>query len=437
MTDLIELSSKFLDGEGTRVELGPTNRINLELSELADGLAMVESFSHVIAFSTDEGTVLFDGTLEALAPVAFKRIRDWNSSPFHTLVYTHGHIDHVGGGKVLVREAAERGEQAPIIVGHEAIHDRFERYQLTNGYNAFINHRQFKKSGVMGTGADGGPSFPRRFAEPDVTYRDALTLDIGGTAFELHHTRGETDDHTWAWVPSRRAACLGDLLIWSFPNAGNPQKVQRYPQDWARALRDIAAMQPELLLPAHGLPIGGAERVQRVLGETAEALEHLVDSTLALMNAGATLDTIIHTVKVPEHLMDRPYLAPVYDEPEFVVRNIWRLYGGWYDGNPARLKPPADAEVALEVASLAGGVEALVARAQALADGARSAGGPIGRPADADSLRLACQLIEWAVVAEPDSAAATAAASEIYALRRDSERSLMAKGIYGEAAERR
>jgi alkyl sulfatase BDS1-like metallo-beta-lactamase superfamily hydrolase len=173
------------------------------------------------------------------------------------------------------------------------------------------------------------------------------------------------------------------------------------------------------------------------LGETAEALEHLVDSTLALMNAGANLDTIIHTVKVPEHLMDRPYLAPVYDEPEFVVRNIWRLFGGWYDGNPARLKPPADAEVAREVAALAGGVEALVIRAQALADGARNAGAPAGRPADADALRLACQLIEWAVVAEPASAAASAAASEIYALRRDSERSLMAKGIYGEAAERR
>ncbi|NCY16584.1 MAG: MBL fold metallo-hydrolase [Actinobacteria bacterium] len=433
MTDLIELSSRFLDGEGTRVDLGPTNRINLELSELADGLAMVESFSHVIAFSTEEGTVLFDGTLEALAPVAFSRIRDWNCAPFHTLVYTHGHIDHVGGGKVLVREAAERGEPAPIIVGHEAIHDRFERYQLTNGYNAFINHRQFKRSGVMGTGADGGPAFPRRFAEPDVTYRDALTLEIGDTSFELHHTRGETDDHTWAWVPSRRAACLGDLLIWSFPNAGNPQKVQRYPQDWARALRDIAAMQPELLLPAHGLPIGGTERVQRVLGETAEALEHLVDATLAMMNAGATLDTIIHTVTVPAHLMDRPYLAPVYDEPEFVVRNIWRFYGGWYDGNPARLKPPADAAVAAEVAALAGGVEALVTRAQSLADAAPRVDGR----ADPDALRLACQLVEWAVAAAPDSAAAIAAASEIYALRRDSERSLMAKGIYGEASERR
>ena len=426
MADLLDLSARFIDGEGTQLALGPTNRINLELSELADGLAMVESFSHVVAFSTDAGTVLFDGTLEALAPVAFARIRDWNSAPIHTLVYTHGHIDHVGGGRVLVREAAERGDPAPSIVGHEAVHDRFERYQLTNGYNAHINHRQFKRSGVAGTSADSGPTFPRRFAEPTLTYRDALTLDIGGTAFELHHTRGETDDHTWAWVPSMRAACLGDLLIWSFPNAGNPQKVQRYPHDWARALRDIAAMQPELLLPAHGLPIGGAERVQRVLGETAEALEHLVGTTLAMMNEGAGLDTIIHTVTVPEHLLDRPYLQPVYDEPEFVVRNIWRLYGGWYDGNPARLKPPADVEVANEVAMLAGGSAALVARARALADSAN----------DADSLRLSCQLIEWAVAAAPDDADAVRAASEIYGARRDLERSLMAKGIYGEAAER-
>ncbi|MBU6329636.1 MAG: MBL fold metallo-hydrolase [Acidobacteria bacterium] len=433
MPDLLDLSARFIDGDSaTDADLGPTNRINLELSEIADGIAMVESFSHVVAFATDEGTVLFDGTLEALAPTAFARIRDWNPAPFHTLVYTHGHIDHVGGGKVLQREAAERGEPAPRIVAHEAVPERFERYRLTNGYNAFINHRQFKRSGVMGTGADGGPAFPRRFAEPDVTYQDALSLSVGDVAFELHHSRGETDDHTWAWVPSHRAACLGDLLIWSFPNAGNPQKVQRFPQDWARALRDIAAMQPELLLPAHGLPIGGAERVQRVLGETAEALEHLVDTTLAMMNAGATLDAIIHTVKVPEALLDRPYLKPVYDEPEFVVRNIWRFYGGWYDGNPARLKPAADAEVATEVAALAGGVAALVARAQTLADATPRRD---GRP-DPEALRLACQLVEWALGAAPEDPAARAAAREIYALRRDSERSLMAKGIYGEAAER-
>ena len=63
--------------------------------------------------------------------------------------------------------------------------------------------------------------------------------------FELHHGRGETDDHAWVWVPSLRAACVGDFFIWVFPNAGNPQKVQRYPREWATTLRPIAAKGPD------------------------------------------------------------------------------------------------------------------------------------------------------------------------------------------------
>src|SRR5215469_17188250 len=88
------------------------------------------------------------------------------------------------------------------------------------------------------------------------------------------------------------------------------------------------------------------------------------------MNAGSPLDEIVRRVEPPPALRDRPYLRPLYDEPEFVVRNIWRRYGGWWDGNPARLKPPADEELASEVARLAGGAVALSARAEVvLAEG--------------------------------------------------------------------
>jgi alkyl sulfatase BDS1-like metallo-beta-lactamase superfamily hydrolase len=425
MGDLLELSARFVDGTDPGAEgLGPVNRITLELSELADDLAMVESFSHVVAFRTTDGLVLFDTTLEPLARTALARIRDWDDGPVTTVVYTHGHIDHVGGGRAVLEEAAERGDTPPHIVAQEAVLDRFARYDLTNGYNAVINHRQFARSGLVPRQAE--PTFPTGFAEPDVTYRDQLGLTIGDTRFELHHTRGETDDHTWTWVPHRRAVAMGDLLIWAFPNAGNPQKVQRYPGDWARALRAIAALDPELLLPAHGLPVGGRHRVQRVLDETATALEHLVRATIELMNEGATLDAIVHTVRVPDDLLERPYLRPVYDEPEFVVRNVWRHYGGWYDGNPARLKPPPDAVLAAEVAALAGGVDALATRARGLAEGA----------AEADELRLASQLAEWAWQAAPDDPAALDAVRDVYGRRRDLELSVMAKGIFGAAGER-
>jgi alkyl sulfatase BDS1-like metallo-beta-lactamase superfamily hydrolase len=157
-----------------------------------------------------------------------------------------------------------------------------------------------------------------------------------------------------------------------------------------------------------------------VLDDTASALETLVHGTLEMMNEGARLDAILHSLKLPAETLAKPYLRGLYDEPEFVIHNIWRLYGGWYDGNPARLKPAPDAALAAELAKLSGGVEVLVGRATELAD--------------SNDFRLACHLIEMAVQAEPDHEAAHAARADIYARRRDREASLMARGIYGFAS---
>jgi alkyl sulfatase BDS1-like metallo-beta-lactamase superfamily hydrolase len=107
-----------------------------------------------------------------------------------------------------------------------------------------------------------------------------------------------------------RAICCGDLLSWVFPNAGNPQKVQRYPLEWAAALRAMSSLQPGLLLPAHGLPIAGQDRIARVLNEVASVLENLVRAVLDMMNAGSSLDEILHTVKMPDETLARPFLRP-------------------------------------------------------------------------------------------------------------------------------
>jgi alkyl sulfatase BDS1-like metallo-beta-lactamase superfamily hydrolase len=182
----------------------------------------------------------------------------------------------------------------------------------------------------------------------------------------------------------------------------------------------MAAKQPELMLPAHGMAIGGKERVGMVLTDTATALESLHEQTLALMNSGARLDDVIHQVRLPKELADKPFLKPTYDEPEFVVRNLWRLYGGWYDGNPANLKPATEVALATEMASLAGGAEALAARAEELAN--------------AGDFRLACHLIEMAATAHADSKRIHEIRAAIYTERRKIETSFMATGIYRTAA---
>jgi alkyl sulfatase BDS1-like metallo-beta-lactamase superfamily hydrolase len=423
MADLLALSSRYID-EGIYEGPGSINRVTAELSEVAEGVAVVESFSHVVAFHTEEGLLLFDASLEALAPRVIGSLRVWSKAPVHSLVYTHGHVDHVGGAHAFREEARQRGCPSPRVVGHENLPARFARYALTSGYNAVINARQFGRGGRGRGGmeeiAGAGRFGPAVWVQPDVTFRERMRLRVGDLELELCHGKGETDDHLWAWIPERRALCAGDFVIWVFPNAGNPQKVQRYPLEWAHVLREMSALGPELLLPAHGLPVAGEARIRTMLDDMATALETLVAQTLRLMDAGERLDTILHAVRLPQELLEKPYLRPTYDEPEFVVRNVWRLYGGWYDGNPAHLKPAPETALAAEVSRLAGGAARLAERASALAE--------------AGQLRLACQLVELATQAEPESPALHATRAEVYEQRRKAELSLMARGIYGHAA---
>ncbi|HVN02387.1 MAG TPA: alkyl sulfatase dimerization domain-containing protein [Caulobacteraceae bacterium] len=422
MADLLAMSSKIIDEGRTTDEVGPINRINHELSPIADGVAVVEAFSHCILFETDDGLLAFDTSGPQGGARVVEAVRRWRpDSAFDTLVYTHGHIDHVGGAGAFIADAEGKGHRRPRIAGHENVEKRFDRYNLTDGYNRIINERQFGQFRRAGYGLseEAQRFLPPTSPKPDTTYSHALDLEVCGLAVQLRHAKGETDDHTWAWIPAHKAICAGDFFIWNFPNAGNPQKAQRYPREWAAAMRTMAAQGAELFLPAHGLPIAGAARIRTVLTDVADALERLVADTLTLMNEGARLDEVIHAVRVAPEVLAKPYLKPMYDEPEFVVRNIWRLYGGWWDGNPAHLKPAKDAALAAEVAALAGGAARLAARALELAD---------------SDIRLACHLVEFAVQAEPESAAAHGARAEIYQKRRELETSLMSKGIFGSAA---
>ena len=136
-----------------------------------------------------------------------RRIRGWSADPFSHVVYTHGHVDHVGGSGAFAADAAARGDERPIFLGHENVprpprplraDQRLEPADQPPPVRlaaARPRHGHRRRSGRF---------LPADVVAPDVTYRDELTVDAAGTAIRLIHARGETDDHTWAWLPEQR-----------------------------------------------------------------------------------------------------------------------------------------------------------------------------------------------------------------------------------------
>jgi len=374
-------------------------------------LFMTANYVNLVAFETSQGLLLVDTGMEEAGEAVYSEIRQKTDAPLHSVVFTHGHLDHAFGlGPWLAA-----GEK-PRIIAHENVVERYRTYMKTGPMNSNINRVQF--------GIEAGVKWPQRqedFFWPDTTYRKELTLYIGGERFELRHAVGETDDVTWVWAPERKVVCTGDLWMEILPNCGNPQKVQRHPEGWADALEAIASLGAELLLPGHGQPIEGADAIRECCSNTAEALRAIVATTLEGLNAGKNHEEILADMRIPEHLRQFSYLDPLYDRPEFIARNVIRKYGGWWDGFSSSVLPASMEARAKEIAELAGGASSLITRATEL---------------KTTDPRLACHLAEWAALAEPENPEAHQCVIDVFKGRAEGEISLMGRGILSHAARK-
>ena len=201
-----------------------------------------------------------------------KAIREVTTEPFAFLIYTHGHGDHAFGTEAFINDNLSRGYPRPKIWAHEEVARTFRSLpphaRMAGAYQQPAIRRADPADCMF---AD------KSFTLPDLTYRDMQLLELEREPVELRHAMGETDDATWVWMPRRRLAMVGDLIVSSLPNTGNPNKVQRYTLEWAEALEQIAARKPRIVLPGHGPAYRGEEVCHELLTETARALRFIHD----------------------------------------------------------------------------------------------------------------------------------------------------------------
>ncbi len=296
---------------------------------------------------TTDGVVLID-TL--LARGWAKKVRERIKDKIKYIIYTHGHLDHVLGASVLMGDN-------PEVIASKYLPDRLNKYQMLAPYQAKKNAQQF--------------NFPEVVQKLDVIYPTKIflgdmTFSLGDKTFELHTARAETDDAVWIYVPELNAAFIGDLMIGSFPNIGNPWKPTRFALDWAKELERVRELKPEYIFYSGGGTFIKGENAMKALNDHIEVIRSLHDQVVDHINKGTHITEMIHEVKIPKHLKKSPYLQTSYSKPEFFVYNVYRWYHGYFDGNPAHLLPRPEKEVMGEIFNLIGDSDKILDRAQEL-----------------------------------------------------------------------
>jgi glyoxylase-like metal-dependent hydrolase (beta-lactamase superfamily II) len=92
---------------------------------------------NVTAIRTTDGLVLIDTAKPDTARRTLDAIRAWDDSPIHTVIYTHGHVDHTGGIGVIDAEADARGVARPMTVAHRNVERRMDRYEASHKLTVF------------------------------------------------------------------------------------------------------------------------------------------------------------------------------------------------------------------------------------------------------------------------------------------------------------
>lgn len=319
---------------------------------------------------TNEGVVLIDTIARvSVAKEVFKKIK----GTIKYIIYTHGHGDHVGGAAAYLKDS-------PEIIASSYLPDRLDKYKMLAPHRAHVTAVQFNI-----------PEFVRNpeFVYPTKIFLGDMTIKLGDKTFELHAVRAETDDAVWVYIPEIKAAFIGDLVIAGLPNIGNPWKPTRFALDWAKALEDVRALNPEhLFCNGAGFYYTG-EKALKILDLNIAAIRSLHDQVVEHINKGTHITEMIHEIKLPDHLANDPYLRPLYSRTEFFVFNVYRWYHGYFDGNIAHLLPRPEKEVMGELNKLIGNPEKIIKRAKELLE--------------EDQAQLALEILDVLIQAESEN----------------------------------
>ena len=316
-----------------------------------------------ILIHTPEGNVIIDPLMSPKRGEAAKRdlIASAPGGPVKAIIYTHSHIDHIGGTSLWMEDSP------PIWATDSFIKHFYKQYQVFLPIENIRGRRQFGEHAILedlpcngiGRRTDIRASLEGAGIRlPTHTFSGSKTLNIGGVSITLIGAPGETDDQLIVWIPEDKTLIAADNFYWAFPNLYTIRGTSPRPVDqWIKSIDIMRRLRPEHLLPCHTVPIHGEQEIETALTNYRDAIQWVRDEVIRGANKGYDLDTIAENIKLPPHLAGLHYTKEFYGQVDWSAKGIYTSNLGWFDGRADKLYPMNAKEAAQREIKLMGGPE--------------------------------------------------------------------------------
>ena len=218
-------------------------------------------------------------------------IRKTSARPIRFVFDTHYHADHAYGNGVF----AEAG--ATIICTEDCAEE-----SRSKGLRDVQNQAKERATEPL--------------VHSSLQFKDTLVFDDGDHRVELiragpAHSKGDAV----AWLPKEKVLFVGDLAVnWELGN--NVGDADADHRNWVRALDRIAAWQPSIVIPGHGIP----GDVATLTGQRAY-LSAMLEAILAGIRDNKTVEQIAKEADLSQY-------KPFGSDPRRTAGQVRSMYKG-------------------------------------------------------------------------------------------------------------
>jgi len=237
----------------------------------ARGTGNLSVGSHGAVIVNDDDVLLVESHIAPAAAYAVvDELEALTDKPVRYVVNTHYHFDHAHGNQIYPPDVH--------VIGHEVT-----REMLINGgsmgrsYQAYLGSLPAQIAALEDriegiedeeerTEAEDRLAYMKNFqagldatvpAGPNTTLSERMTLFRGDREIRLlFFGRGHTGGDVVVHLPAERVIITGDLLVPSLPYMGDG-----YLDEWVQTLEHLKGLEFDWVLPGHGDPFQGKERI--------------------------------------------------------------------------------------------------------------------------------------------------------------------------------